>query len=89
MSTKKHDNVYGSHLESLGFIKSDNQPDPMRVRWVHPDEITVDMLPRPEYLGLGVGDIRHEWDATKSNGTSLGPASSAGCDEFRAVSLTP
>ena len=87
MSTKKHDNVYGSHLESLGFIKSDNQPDPMRVRWVHPDEITVDVLPRREYLG--VGDIRHEWDATKSNGTSLGPASSAGCDEFRAVSLTP
>jgi hypothetical protein len=73
-------NAYGNYLEPLGFTKSDNQPDPMRVRWVHPENGTrIDVLERRKYLGLGLSDIRHEWVLTPPDGASLfGPINGRG-----------
>jgi len=47
-----------------GFTLDDDQPSPMRDRWVHPTDVKVDVLPVREFVGLGTGDIRYEWEMT-------------------------
>jgi hypothetical protein len=69
--TRKYDNPYLGYLAPLGYIKSDDQPDRMRVRYVDPKGRIVYVLPSTKYVGLGTGDIRYEWELIPLEGESL------------------
>ena len=61
--TRKRD-AYGSYLIPRGFTLDGDQPSPLRDRWVHPTGVKVDVLPVREFVGLGIRDIRYEWEMT-------------------------
>jgi hypothetical protein len=71
--------AYGCYLIPRDFILDKDQPSPMRDRWVHPTSVKVDVLPVREFVGLGTGDIRYEWEVIPPDSTRfIGPVRGKG-----------